>query len=40
MVYKNTNANVRWADCDTDFFDIISGVLQADTLAPYRFLIC
>ena len=27
-------------DRDTDFFDILPGVLQGDTLAPYLFIIC
>ena len=27
-------------DGDTEYFDIISGVLQGDTLAPYHFMIC
>ena len=27
-------------DEDTDFFDIVTGVLQGDTLAPYLFIIC
>ena len=26
--------------CNTDLFDIVTGVLQGDTLAPYLFLIC
>ena len=25
-------------DGDTDFFDIVSGILQGDTLAPYIFI--
>ena len=27
-------------DGDTDYFDIVAGVLQGDTLAPYLFIIC
>ena len=25
---------------ETDYFDIVAGVLQGDTLAPYHFIIC
>ena len=25
---------------ETDYFDIVAGVLQRDTLAPYHFIIC
>ena len=39
MRYKNTKLNVRTPDGDTDYFDIIIGVLQEDTLAPYLFII-
>ena len=31
---------VRSPDGDTPFFDITTGVLQGDTLAPYLFIIC
>ena len=31
---------VRSLDGDTDFFDIVAGVLHGDTLAPYLFIIC
>ena len=31
---------VRTNDGDTDFFDLIAGVLQVDTLAKYLFIIC
>ena len=31
---------VRSPDGDTDYFDIVVGVLQGDTLAPYLFIIC
>ena len=27
-------------DGDTDFFDMVAGVLQRDTLVPYLFIIC
>ena len=38
MLYRNTK--VRSLDGDTDYFDIVAGVLQGDTLAPYLFIIC
>ena len=31
---------MRSPDGDTDYFDIVAGVLQEDTLAPYLFIIC
>ena len=31
---------VHFLDGDTDYFDIVAGVLQGDTLAPYLFIIC
>ena len=40
MFYKNTKVKVCSLDGDTDFFDIVVGVLQGDTLAPYLFRIC
>ena len=30
----------RSPDGDTDYFDIVAGVLQGATLAPYLFIIC
>ena len=33
-------AKVHSPDGDTGFFDIVAGVLQGDTLAPYLFIIC
>ena len=40
MLYKNTKVKVCSPDGDTDFFDIVAGVLQGNTLAPYLVLIC
>ena len=37
MLYRNTRSMVRSPDGDTDFFNIIAGVLQGDTLAPYPY---
>ena len=34
-----TKAKVVTADCITEIFDILAGVLQRDTLAPYLFII-
>ena len=30
----------RLPDGDTEYFDIVTGALQGDTLAPYLFIIC
>ena len=40
MLYKNTRARVKSPDGDTEYFDVVAGVLQGDTLAPYLFIIC
>ena len=40
MLYRNVKVKVRSLDGDTDYFDIVAGVLQGDTLAPYLFIIC
>ena len=37
---KNTKVKVRFSNGDTDYFDIVAGVLHGDTLAPYLFIIC
>ena len=37
---KNMKVKVRSLDGDTDYFDIVAGVLQGNTLAPYLFIIC
>ena len=39
MLCKNTKVKVHSLDGDTDYFDIVAGVLQRDTLAPYFFII-
>ena len=38
--FKNTNAMVRSPGGDIDFFDIVTGVFQGDTLAPYLSILC
>eukprot|EP00111_Clytia_hemisphaerica_P013463 TCONS_00039544-protein len=38
-LYVSIKAKVITADGDTDIFDIHAGVLQGDTLAPFRFII-
>ena len=40
ILYRNTKVKIRSPDGDTDDFDIVTGVLQEDTLAPYLFIIC
>ena len=39
ILYRNTKVKVRSPDGDTEYFDIVAGVLQGDTLAPYL-IIC
>ena len=40
MLYRNTKVKVCSLDGDRDYFDIVAGVLQGDTLGPYLFIIC
>ena len=40
MLYKNTKVKVHSPDGDTDYFNIVAGVLQGDTFASYLFIIC
>ena len=39
MLYRNTKVKVRSLDSNTDYFDIVAGVLLGDTLASYLFII-
>ena len=39
ILYRNTKVKVRSLDGDTEYFDIIAGVQQGDSLAPYLFII-
>ena len=32
ILYRNTKVKVRSPDWDTDYFDIVAGVLQEDTI--------
>ena len=40
MLYKNTKVKVRSPDGETDYFDIVAGVLQVDILALDLLIIC
>ena len=40
ILYRNTKLKVRSPDGDTEYIDIVAGVLQGDTLAQYLFIIC
>ena len=40
ILYRNTKVKVCSTDRDTDFFDIVAGVLQGYTQASYFFIIC
>ena len=39
ILYKDTEAQVVTPDGDTEFFEILAGVQQGDTLAPFLFII-
>ena len=39
MLYRNMNVKVHSSYGETDYFDIVAGVLQGGTLAPYLFMI-
>ena len=40
ILYRNTKVKVHSPDGDTEYFDIVAGVLQGDMLDPYLFIIC
>ena len=40
ILYRNTKVKACSPDGDIEYFDIVAGVLQGDTLAPYLFIIC
>ena len=40
MLYRNTRSMVRSPDGDTAFFEITTGVMQGDTLAPFLCILC
>ena len=40
VFYRNTKVKVRSPDGDTEYFNIVAGELQGDTLASYLFIIC
>ena len=39
ILYRSTKVKVCSPDGDTEYFNIVAGVLQGDTLAPYLFII-
>ena len=40
ILYKNMKVKVHSPDGYTDYFNIVTGVLLGDILAPYLFIIC
>ena len=40
ILYWNTKVKVCCPDGDTEYFDIVAGVLLGDKLATYLFIIC
>ena len=39
VLYTNTRSSIITPDGETESFDILSGILQGDTLAPFLFII-
>ena len=40
IFFNDMKAMIRSPDSDTDYLDIITGVLKGDTLAPFLLIIC
>ena len=40
ILYRNTKVKLRFEDGDTEYLNLVAGVLQGDTLAPHLFNIC
>ena len=40
ILYRNTKVKVRSPNGEPQYYDIVAGVLQGNTLAPYPFIIC
>ena len=40
ILYRNTKVKVRSPDGGRDYFDIVAGVLQGNSLGPCLFIIC
>ena len=40
MLYRKMKVKVHSPDGEKNFFDIVAGVLEGDTFAPYSFIIC
>ena len=39
VLYSNTKSTILTPDGETEHFDILAGILQGDTLAPFLFII-
>ena len=39
IIYDNSCAKIATPDGETDFFDILAGIFQGDTLAPFLFIL-
>ena len=39
VLYSNTCSSVLTPDCETEPFDVLTGILQGDTLAPFLFVV-